>query len=103
MNLEVIIDQISRIMARKVRQDQRAPPILEDEIEKKVDYILSDAHDPLVFNHDDFLRVKAAFINRVRSNNRNLNYDLMNRISELLGGRRTYRRRKSRRTRKYKK
>jgi len=89
-------------MERKVIKDPSASPILEDEIEKKVDYILSDAQDPLVFNHDDFLRVKAAFINRVRSN-RNLNYDLMNRISELLGGRRTYRRRKSRRTRKYKK
>jgi len=35
MNLQVIIDQVSRIMARKVRQDQSASPILEDEIEKK--------------------------------------------------------------------
>ncbi len=101
--VDQIISDVDRVMIRKVIKDQSAPFISDHEIEKKVDYILSDAEKPLVFNNEDFLKVKGAFINRVRSNRRNT--DLRNRIIELLqtAGRRTRRTRKSRRTRKYKK
>lgn len=106
MSLEEIIDQVGRIMTNKVRQDPTAFPLSDNEIEKKVDYILSEANEPLVLKNDDFLKVKGAFINRVRFNRMNRrtpDYDLTNRITELLGttgGRRTHRKRKSRRTRK---
>lgn len=99
MRLPEIIAIVDRIMAVKVRKDPHAHRISPDEVEKKVNYILSHATKPLVLNNDDFLEVKAAFINRIRLNR---NEDLMNRITELSGGRRTRRTRKSR-TRKYKK
>lgn len=82
----------------------RAPSISPNEIEKKVDYILSNAKKKLVLNHDDFLNVKGDFIYRlglIRLDD----HTQLNRLRELLpptGGRRTRYRRKSR-TRKYKK
>lgn len=44
MSLEEIIDQVGRIMTNKVRQDPTAFPLSDNEIEKKVDYILSEAN-----------------------------------------------------------
>jgi ABC-type glutathione transport system ATPase component len=93
MRVDEIIRRIDRIMAQKVIKDQSATSISRNEVEKKVNYILSHATKPLVLNNDDFLEVKAAFINRIRLNR---NEDLRNRLTELSGGRK-------RRTRKYKK
>ena len=102
MRYEEIVPIVDRMMEMKVDKDPSAPPISQDEIDKKVDYILSDAKKKLVLNSNDFLNVKGAFINRLGL----IRYDdhtQLNRLRELSrGGRRTRRTRKSR-TRKYKK
>ena len=105
MRYEEIVPIVDRMMEMKVDKDPSAPPISQDEIDKKVDYILSDAKKKLVLNNEDFLNVKGAFINRLGL----IRYDdhtQLNRLRELVpptGGRRTRYRRKSRRTRKYNK
>ena len=114
MRLEEVFPIVDTLMAMKVTKDPAARSISQDEIEKKVDYILSSAKKKLVLNHDDFLNVKGAFIHRLGlihlDDHTQLNRlrELLppNRLTELLpptGGRRTRYRRKSRRTRKYKK
>ena len=103
MRHEEIVPIVNRMMEMKVDKDPAARSISPDEIEKKVDYILSNAKKKLVLNNEDFLNVKGAFINRLGL----IRYDdhtQLNRLRELSrGGRRTRRTRKSRRTRKYKK
>ena len=104
MRHEEIVPIVNRMMEMKVDKDPAARSISPDEIEKKVDYILSNAKKKLVLNHDDFLNVKGDFIYRlglIRLDD----HTQLNRLRELLpptGGRRTRYRRKSR-TRKYKK
>ena len=104
MRLEEVFPIVDRMMAIKVTKNPAARSISQDEIEKKVDYILSNAKKKLVLNNEDFSNVKSAFINRLGS----IRYDdhsQLNRLRELLpptGGRLTRRTRKSR-TRKYKK
>lgn len=105
MRLEEVFPIVDTLMAMKVTKDTEAPSISPDEIEKKVDYILSSAKKKLVLNHDDFLNVKGAFIHRLGLIHLD-DHTQLNRLRELLpptGGRRTRYRRKSRRTRKYKK
>jgi len=101
MRLEEIFPIVDRVMAIKVNKNPSSPSIPQNEIEKKVDYILSNAQEKLVLNHENFLQVKGAFINRLLSIPYN-DETQINRIRELRGGR-THRRRKLRRTRKYKK
>ena len=104
MRLQDVLPIVDTLMEMKVTEDQGAPSISPNEIEKKVDYILSNAKKKLVLNHDDFLNVKGDFIYRlglIRLDD----HTQLNRLRELLpptGGRRTRYRRKSR-TRKYKK
>jgi hypothetical protein len=102
MALFAMTTNVGIIMESRVIKDPRAESIRDrEEIEKKVDYILSAANKPLVLNLNDFLRVKDAFINRVRVNRNDEN--LINRVIELSrrGGRKT--RRRSRKYKKYKK